>query len=82
MSETDLQVKGNEPTAPCENTSHKGLPEGWTRATFILKEDYMKKIKAQAYWQRTTVKELLEEALAHYFEGKDIEDIPVRKKLG
>ena len=59
--------------------SSKGLPNGWTRATFILKEEYMHKIKACAYWERITIKELLEEALVIYLHDKEIPDIPSRK---
>ena len=62
-----------------EKTTCKGLPDGWTRATFIVKEDHLQKIKAIAYWERTTVKELLEEALDGYLNKKEVADIPEKK---
>ena len=53
-------------------TSQKGLKKGWTRATFILRKDYLEKIKALAYWERKKVKEVIDEALGSYLKGKRI----------
>jgi hypothetical protein len=53
-------------------TSQKGLKSGWTRATFILRNDYLEKIKASAYWERKSVKEVIDEALGSYLKGKRI----------
>jgi len=57
------------------STSEKGLQEGWTRNTFILRRDYLEKIKALAYWQRKKVKEVVDEALGSYLKGKKIRPI-------
>jgi len=51
-------------------TSEKGLQEGWTRATFILRTDYLEKLKASAYWERKKIKEVIDEALALYLRRK------------
>ncbi|MGD0915670.1 MAG: hypothetical protein ABSB22_04335 [Thermodesulfobacteriota bacterium] len=51
-------------------TSQKGLKDGWIRATFILREDYLEKLKASAYWQRKQIKEVIDEALRLYLKGK------------
>ena len=51
-------------------TSQKGLKKGWTRATFILKSDYLEKIKALAYWERKKIKEVVDELLEFYLKGK------------
>lgn len=32
------------------NTLEKGLRDGWTRTTFVLKKDYLGKLKAVSYW--------------------------------
>jgi uncharacterized protein YnzC (UPF0291/DUF896 family) len=56
----------------------RGLKEGWTRATFILRSDYLEKIKALAYWDRKQVKEVIDEALGSYLKGKKIK--PRRNK--
>ena len=53
-------------------TSQKGLKKGWTRATFILKSDYLEKIKALAYWERKEIKEVVDELLEFYLKGKRI----------
>jgi hypothetical protein len=53
-------------------SSQKGLRKGWTRATFILRDDYLEKVKALAYWDRKSVKATLDEALADYLKGKRI----------
>ena len=59
------------------STSEKGLQEGWTRNTFILRRDYLEKIKALAYWERKKVKEVVDEALGSYLKGKKIR--PIKK---
>jgi len=53
-------------------TSQKGLKKGWTRATFILRNDYLEKIKALAYWERKKVKEVVDQVLELYLKGKRI----------
>jgi len=53
-------------------TPQKGLKKGWTRATFILRNDYLEKIKALAYWERKKVKEVVDELLGVYLKGKKI----------
>jgi len=79
-SETDVASTRHHEKKYREKSSYKGLPDGWTRATFILKEEHVTKIRAVAYWERITLKELLEEALTRYLEGKeDVLDLPVKK---
>ena len=53
-------------------STNRGLKEGWTRATFILRSDYLEKVKALAYWNRKQVKEVIDEALGLYLKGKKI----------
>jgi len=50
-------------------------PNKWKRATFIVKRDYLDKIKALAYWKRVTATELVNQALETYLKGK-----PLRKR--
>lgn len=50
----------------------KGLPEGVTRRTVILKDEHFDKLKEIAYWERTTIKDLLDEALEDYLKTKKI----------
>ena len=53
-------------------TSYDGLRKGWTRGTFILREDYLDKIKSLAYWRRKNIKEVMDEVLEEYLKGKKI----------
>ena len=53
-------------------TSYEGLREGWTRATFILREGYLEKIKSLAYWKRKNIKEVIDDVLGEYLKGKKI----------
>jgi hypothetical protein len=52
------------------STSSRGLPEGWTRATFIVREDLVHKVKRAAYWDRRQIKDLVTEALDAYLADK------------
>ncbi len=51
-------------------TSEKGLQDGWTRATFILRRDYLERLKASASWERKKIKEVIDEALKLYLGEK------------
>jgi len=53
-------------------SSQRGLQDGWTRATFILKKNHLEKLKALAYWERKTIKEVMDEALSSYLKEKRI----------
>ena len=57
---------------------------GERRATFHINEDILDKVKAIAYWERLTIKKVVNEAFADYvakYERKQgkIESIPKRK---
>lgn len=54
------------------NTSQKGLKDGWTRDTFILRKEYLVKIRAVAYWERISIKEVIDEALGAYLKGRKV----------
>ncbi|MCM8817630.1 MAG: hypothetical protein NC913_09030 [Candidatus Omnitrophica bacterium] len=53
-----------------------GLKEGWIRATFIVREEYLEKIKALSYWDRKDIKEVVDEALSQYLKNKKVRPIP------
>ena len=65
-----------------KSSSKSGLPCGWKRATFILKEEHLDKLKACAYWERVTLKELIDEMIAIYLDTKKINKIPKREHGG
>jgi len=52
------------------STSSKGLPKGWTRATFIVRKDLVHKVKRAAYWDRRQIKDVVTEALDAYLVDK------------
>jgi hypothetical protein len=63
------------------NSLEKGLQDGWTRATFVLRKDYLSKLKAVSYWERKKMKEVIDEALGDYLRGKRIKPLMVRKDV-
>ncbi len=60
----------DRPTMTLSKTSQEGLQDGWIRATFILRKDYLAKLKASAYWERKKIKEAIDDALRLYLKGK------------
>ena len=61
---------------PRGSTTSKGLRPGWTRATFIVREETVQQLKAVAYWDRKELKRVVEEAFGAYLAGKKIAPIP------
>lgn len=60
--------------------ARRGLQEDLTRATFILREDHLEKIKAYAYWERIQIKDVLEDMCEQFFENKKIRSVPEKKR--
>jgi len=69
---TKLQRPKDWATMAMNETSQKGLKSGWIRATFILRKDYLEKLKSLSYWERKKIKEVIDEALRSYLKGKRI----------
>ena len=62
-------------------SSQEGIKENETRATFIINENLLEKIKAIAYWKRTKIKDIVNKALLkavqeHEDKNGEIEPIP------
>lgn len=74
-----VKTKSSSVAIKAVKTSQQGLVEGWTRATFIIKQNHCEKLKALAYWDRKTVKEVIEEALHAYLKNKKVKAIPTKK---
>lgn len=53
-------------------SSQEGLQENWTRATFIVREDLLEKLKDLAYTNRTTIKEEINGALEEYLRAEPL----------
>lgn len=62
-----------EITRVVTKTSQSGLREGLTRATFILREDTLTRLKDRAYDDRKKLKDIVTEALDYYLENHNAE---------
>jgi len=69
-AETPAKKTGRPQTSQREITksSQEGTKENETRATFIINEGLLDKLKAVAYWERSLIKDVLAEALQGYLE--------------
>ena len=68
-------------TKEVTKSSQEGTKEKETRATFIVNEELLEKLKAIAYWDRKLIKEVvdtaLQEAVAKYEKKNgDVKPIP------
>lgn len=70
-------------TKEITKSSQEGTKENETRATFIINEELLEKLKAIAYWDRCLIKDVvntaLQETVAKY-EKKNGDIKPVPKK--
>ena len=70
-------------TKEVTKSSQEGTKENETRATFIVNEDLLDKLKAIAYWDRVLIKDVvntaLQETVAKY-EKKNGDIKPIPKK--
>ena len=69
------------PPQPEVASIKKGLKNDETRATFIVREDLLEKLKAVAYWERLNIKDVINEALDRYVgayerQNGDLKDVP------
>lgn len=60
--------------------ARRGLQEDLTRATFILRDEHLEKIKAYAYWERIQIKDVLQEMCEQFFENKKVRSVPEKRK--
>ena len=70
-------------TKEITKSSQEGTKENETRATFIINEELLEKLKAIAYWDRVLIKDVvntaLQETIAKY-EKKNGDIKPIPKK--
>jgi ACT domain-containing protein len=81
----EKQKRGRPKTSTREITksSQEGTKEKETRATFIVNEDLLEKLKAIAYWDRVLIKDVINTALQDTvakYEKKNGEVKPIPKK--
>jgi len=73
-STRDNPRKQSKPSG--RSTTSKGLRPGWTRATFIVREETVQQLKAVAYWDRKELKRVVDEAFRSYLDGREVNPIP------
>ena len=70
-------------TKEITKSSQEGTKENETRATFIVNEDLLEKLKAIAYWDRVLIKDVVNTALQEIvvkYEKKNGDIKPIPKK--
>lgn len=83
--QVDIPKRGRPITQTKEviKSSQEGTKENETRATFIINEDLLDKLKAIAYWDRVLIKDVInnsvEETIAKYEKKNGIIN-PIPKK--
>jgi excisionase family DNA binding protein len=61
-------------------SSQEGVKENETRATFIVNEEYLEKLKAIAYWERKPLKSVINNALSEYINKANVRPRPEEAK--
>jgi hypothetical protein len=76
----ELLQKANERSVEAQKAQEKEFEEEMktidTRATFIINEYLLNKLKTYAYWERITIKDALKQALEEFFKDKEIKKMP------
>ena len=70
-------------TKEITKSSQEGTKENETRATFIINEELLEKLKAIAYWDRVLIKDVINTALQDVvakYEKKSGDIKPIPKK--
>ena len=85
LGDNEKPKRGRPKTSTREITksSQEGTKEKETRATFIVNEDLLEKLKAIAYWDRKLIKEVVDTALqdaVNKYEKKSGDIKPIPKK--
>ena len=52
-----------------KDTTEEGTKEGAQRATFIVREDLLEKVKAIAYWDRVKIKDVMDAAMDKHIQA-------------
>ena len=68
-------------TKEITKSSQEGTKENETRATFIINEDLLDKLKAIAYWDRVLIKDVVNTALQMYVDKNSPKPRPEDERL-
>lgn len=61
-------------------TSKLGVPPGWRKATVIIRDEHYEKLKDLSYWERISIKDILDEVLKRFFSTKKAPPSPGKKQ--
>jgi hypothetical protein len=81
--ETPKRGRPKTSTRVVTKSSQEGTKDKETRATFIVNEELLEKLKAVAYWDRLLIKDVVDLALREYvskYEKKNEEVKPIPNK--
>lgn len=59
-------------------SSQEGTRDGETRATFVVNEELLEKVKALAYWDRVTIKTVVNTALQEAIDKYEKKNGPLQ----
>jgi hypothetical protein len=68
-------------TKEITKSTQQGTKENETRATFIINEELLDKLKAIAYWDRSLIKEVINTALQEYVDSKKPKPRPEEARI-
>lgn len=68
----NLSAADDEKLPAATKSTDQGLKAGWTRTTVVIRKDYLEKLKAKAYWDRTSLRDLLDAAIGDSLKGEII----------
>lgn len=68
-------IKHKAPQIKAATSALAGLPEGYTRATFIVKQEHVDRLKALSFVKKVPIKNLVDEAMTKYLKDKDVATI-------
>jgi hypothetical protein len=80
--ETPKRGRPQTSTREITKSSQEGTKENETRATFIVKEELLEKLKSVAYWDRKLIKEVVETALEEYLSRYEKKNGEIKPKTG
>lgn len=62
------------------SSSKMGLPEGWRKATVIIRDEHYEKLKDISYWERIPIKDIIDQVLERFLSSKRTKPIPKEKQ--
>ena len=80
----EKETRGRPKTSTREITksSQEGTKVNETRATFIVNESLLEKLKALAYWDRVLIKDVVNQALSDYLKAYEKKNGTIKPKEG